>query len=478
MKYQSALLTDLYELTMIQGYLHYDYNPGVVFDMFFRRQPFNGGFTIFAGLEDLLKGLKSLSFSKDDLEYLAGLKIFSRPFLDYLADFRFKGDIYSVDEGFPVFPDEPLIRVHASLMEAQLIESYLLNVINFQSLIATKTARIYLASGKGTILEFGLRRAQGLDGAVSASRAAFIGGAAATSNTLAGKMFGIPVKGTMAHSWVMSFENELEAFEKYAEVYPDGCILLIDTYDTLGSGLVNAIKVGRRLSKKGHHNFGIRLDSGDLEYLSKKAREEMDKAGLPEAKISVSNELDENIIHQLLMNGAPIDYWGVGTNLVTANGDSALTGVYKLKAREKDGHFQPTIKVSNNPEKITNPGIKQVYRFYNGEGCPVADLMALADEELIPGRTFRFYHPRYLYRSMLVSECSRIEPLLSLKMKGGEISADQPDLKTIQQRCKENLDRIDSSYKRLINPHIYKVSISQKLRDLKIGMIEEYSSRR
>ncbi|KKL10808.1 hypothetical protein LCGC14_2552110, partial [marine sediment metagenome] len=270
MKHQSALLTDLYELTMIQGYLHYDYNPKVVFDMFFRRQPFNGGFTIFAGLEDLLKGLKTLSFSRSDLEYLAGLKIFSRAFLDYLVDFHFKGDIYSVDEGLPVFPDEPLIRVHASLIEAQLIESYLLNVINFQTLIATKTARIYLASGKGTILEFGLRRAQGLDGAVSASRAAFIGGAAATSNTLAGKIFGIPVKGTMAHSWVMSFENELEAFEKYAEVYPDECILLIDTYDTLGSGLVNAIKVGRRLLKEGHHNFGIRLDSGDLEYLSKK----------------------------------------------------------------------------------------------------------------------------------------------------------------------------------------------------------------
>jgi len=478
MKHHSALLTDLYELTMIQGYLHYNYNPRVVFDMFFRRQPFNGGFTIFAGLEDLLKGLKGLSFLKDDLEYLAGLKIFSQDFLDYLANFRFKGDIYSVDEGLPVFPDEPLIRVHASLIEAQLIESYLLNVINFQTLIATKTARIYLASGKGTILEFGLRRAQGLDGALSASRAAFIGGAAATSNTMAGKIFGIPVKGTMAHSWVMSFENELEAFEKYAEVYPDECILLIDTYDTLESGLVNAINVGRRLLKEGHHNFGIRLDSGDLEYLSKKVRAEMDKAGLPEAKISVSNELDENIIHQLLTEGAPIDYWGVGTNLVTAKGDSALTGVYKLKAREKDGRFQPTIKVSNNPEKITNPGIKQVYRFFNGQGSPIADLMALDDEELIPGRSYRFHHPRYLYRSMLVSKCSRIEPLLSLKMKGGEISADLPDLKTIQQRCKENLDRIDSSYKRLLNPHIYKVSISQKLRDLKVGMIKEYSSRR
>lgn len=474
MKNLSALLTDFYALTMAQGYFHFRHNPRVVFDMFFRRQPFGGGFAVFAGLEDLARGVREFHFTPEDLEYLESLGSFSGDFLSYLADFRFRGDIHAMEEGTPVFPDEPLIRVHAALIEAQLIESFLLNVINFQTLIATKTARIYLASGKGTVLEFGLRRAQGVDGALSAARAAFIGGAAATSNTLAARLFGIPVRGTMAHSWIMAFQDEREAFERYARLYPDGCILLVDTYDTLASGLENAVRVGLRLKESGHDNFGIRLDSGDLEYLSKRARARLDAAGLQGAKIAASNELDEGIIHQLVTDGAPIDIWGVGTHLVTAGGDAALTGVYKLAAREVDGAFRPAIKVTNNPEKVSNPGIKQVYRFYGEGQAPIADLLALEEERLEPGQVYHFYHPRYSYRSMRVEGYRGFEPLLSLKVKEGEPLGDFPSLKEIQGRTRRNLDRLDDTYKRLLNPHIYKVSLSEKLKDLKFRLIEEF----
>ncbi len=475
MRKPSALLTDFYELTMAQGYFQYRYNPRVVFDLFFRRPPFQGGFAVFAGLEEALKGIQELRFLPPDLDYLEGLGTFSREFLDYLAAFRFRGEIYAMEEGTLVFPDEPLLRVHATLIEAQLIESYLLNIINFQTLIATKAARIWLASGRGTVLEFGLRRAQGLDGALSAARAAFVGGASATSNTLAARLYGIPARGTMAHSWIMAFEDELEAFERYARLYPDGCILLVDTYDTLGSGLENAIRVGLRLKERGQLNFGIRLDSGDLEYLSKKARERLDAAGLPNAKIAASNELDEQIIHQLVTAGAPIDIWGVGTNLVTAAGDASLSGVYKLMAREHDGGWKPTIKVTNNPEKVSNPGIKQVHRFYGENDSPIADLLTLEEERLEPGRPYRFYHPRYSYRSMVIREYGRIEALLSRKMAEGRLIGDFPDLAQIQGRTRANLDRLDDTYKRLLNPHIYKVSLSERLKELKFRLIEEYS---
>jgi nicotinate phosphoribosyltransferase len=468
------MLTDFYELTMMQGYFLQEHNPKAAFEMFFRRAPFNGGFAVFAGLETLLKAVADFHFEAEDLDYLSEQKMFRKSFLDYLRDFRFRGEIQAMEEGILVFPSEPLIRVQAPLIEAQLLESLLLNVINFQTLVATKAARIYLASEGGEIFEFGMRRAHGVNGALAATRAAFIGGAAATSNTLAGKLFDIPVKGTMAHSWIMSFESELAAFEKYAEVYPDDCILLIDTYDTLKSGLENAIKVGQKLKEQGHDSFGVRLDSGDLEYLSKRVRERLDQAGLKNAKIAASNELDEGIIHQLITEQAPIDIWGVGTHLVTAKNDPALTGVYKLKAKEVDGKFVPTIKVSNNPEKISDPGIKQVNRFYNGTGCPIADLITLEEEELKVGPRYRFYHPRYPYRYLDVVDYQRIEPLLHPVMKDGEILVDFPDLKTIQQRTKDYLSGLDHTYKRLINPHVYKVSLSEKLKDLKFGMIAKY----
>ena len=472
-----TLLADYYEFSMMQGYFLHNENPPVVFDMFFRRQPFGGGFSIFAGLQTVLDLIGSLSFSADDLAYLEGLGSFRKEFLDYLAGFRFHGDVWAMPEGTLAFPSEPLVRVHASLIEAQLIESALLAILNFQTLIATKSARIRLAAHGGAVIEFGLRRAQGVDGALSASRAAYIGGAAATSNTLAGKLFGIPVRGTMAHSWIMAFPGEGEAFEKYAEIYPDGAVLLIDTYDTLGSGIENAIATGVRLKEQGHRGFGVRLDSGDLEYLSKKVRARLDAAGLADAQIIASNELDEHIIHQLITQGAPIDSWGVGTSLVTGAGDSALTGVYKIAARREGAEWIPTIKVSNNPEKVTNPGVKQVWRFSGPAGSPLADLICLEGEQMTSGRPYTFHHPMGDYRSFTLSDYDQMTPLLTLCMRSG-VAVQQPlPLAAIQARAHAELDRLDDTYKRLINPHVYKVSLSDGLNELKSRLIQKSLSR-
>jgi nicotinate phosphoribosyltransferase len=468
-----GLLTDFYELSMMQGYFLQMETPPVVFDMFFRRQPFGGGFSVFAGLADALDHVASLHFSADDISYLDSLG-FTRGFLDFLNKFRFTGDIFAMSEGEVVFPNEPIVRVHASLIEAQLVESALLNTLNFQTLIATKAARIALSANGGPVLEFGLRRAQGTDGSLSASRAAFIGGASATSNTLAGRLFGIPVRGTMAHSWVMAFRNEREAFEKYAEIYPEGCILLIDTYDTLGSGITNAVAVGKKLASRGHGGFGVRLDSGDLEYMAVKVRQRLDEAGLVDAKIVVSNELDEDIITQLVSRKAPIDVWGVGTHLVTGGGDPALTGVYKIAAKKRDVEWVPVMKISNNPEKTTNPGVKQVHRFYSGEGAPLADLISLEGEEVAAGRPHIFHHPGD-FRSFSLSEYGEIRPLLSKVMGGGKILGEPKSLIEAQQRARENLDSLDGTYKRLINPHLYKVSLSTGLKGLKQRLMNELS---
>jgi nicotinate phosphoribosyltransferase len=466
----SSLLTDFYELSMMQGFFLQKENPLAVFDVFFRRQPFGGGFAVFAGLADALSHIASLSFSAEEISYLEGLKAFRPEFLDFLSSFRFHGDVYSMQEGELVFPGEPLLRVHGSLIEAQLLESALLNVLNFQTLIATKAARISLASNGGAVLEFGLRRAQGFDGALSASRAAFIGGAVSTSNTLAGMHYGIPVRGTMAHSWIMAFPTELEAFEKYARTYPEGCILLIDTYDTLGSGIENAVRVGKKLIAAGHKGFGVRLDSGDLEYMSREVRARLDAAGLHEARIVVSNELDEHIIAQLVTRKAPIDIWGVGTHLVTAGGDPALTGVYKIAAKRPADKWIPTLKISNNPEKVTNPGIKQVWRFHNGNRAPIADLICLEEEKILTGKPYRFLHPGD-YRSFTLSEYKSVRPLLSQVMEGGKILKKPEPLADLQARVKENLRLLDDTYKRLINPHVYRVSLSEGLKTLKQRLI-------
>jgi len=469
----SALLTDLYELTMIQGYHHYDLNPQVVFDMFFRRQPFDGGYSVFAGLEDLLKTLEDLAFSESDLEYLDSLGQFRKDFLDFLKDFRFQGDVYAVPEGTLVFPQEPLVRIHGTLIEAQIVESLLLNIVNFQCLIATKTARVVHASDYGKVLEFGLRRAQGINGALAASRAAYIGGAGATSNTLAGKIYGIPVSGTMAHSWVMAFENELESFERYADLYPENTVLLVDTFDTLGSGLKNAIAVGKRLKERGA-SFGVRLDSGDIQYLSERVRRGLDDAGLEDAKIAVSNELNEQIIHQLVADGAPIDLWGVGTHLVTGGSHSSFSGVYKLAAKQEGGRFVPRLKLSDNPAKSTNPGVKQVYRFFDRNDAPMADLIAFDDEEIDPEKTHTFNHPLVDLRKFRLKASGRVEPLLKRVMREGRIEGALPTLSDIQERATSALRHLDPTYRRIINPHIYRVSITDQVKDTKASMLKEY----
>lgn len=459
---------------MVQGYHKYQENHDVVFDMFFRRQPFQGGFAIFAGLDDLVDRLEGFSFSSEDIDYLGSLGLFTREFLSFLADFRFSGEVFAVREGSVVFPGEPLIRVHASLIEAQLIEGMLLNTINFQTLIATKAARISVASNHGKVLEFGLRRAQGQDGAMSASRAAFIGGAVATSNALAGSRYGIPVRGTMAHSWIMAFEGEEESFQRYADLYPDTTILLIDTYSTLGSGIEAAISVGRRLKALGR-SFGVRLDSGDLEYLSKQVRRRLDAAGLEDATITASNELSEEIIHQLITSGSPIDSWGVGTKLVTGGHDSSLTGVYKLAAKG-NGELRPTIKVSNQPAKTTNPGLKQFYRFRDATGSPLADLITLDSEEIMEGRRYTFHHPDLSARRFEMAHYASIEPMLTLHMQDGRRLVPRKSLPEIQEHCRSSLDEFDMTYKRIINPHIYKVSLSNELASLKRELIDQYTT--
>ena len=471
----SALVTDFYELTMMQGYFLHKHNPRVVFDMFYRNNPFQGGYTIFTGVEELLSKLESLSFSDEDIAYLESLNTFDPSFIDYLRTYRFTGDVYSFDEGTPAFPGEPLIRVETTLIDAQLIESMLLNTVNFQTLIATKANRMVLATkGHGAIMEFGLRRAQGEDGAHAASRASFVGGTKVTSNTFAGKKYGIPVAGTMAHSWIMSFSSELEAFRHFADLYPDNCILLIDTYDTLGSGIEAAIQVGHEMRAKGK-KIGVRIDSGDLNYLTKAIRERLDNAGLEDASICVSNDLTEEIILTLVNDGAPIDSWGIGTHLVTGGTQSSLNGVYKLAAKEEDGEFIPTLKVSNSYEKTTNPGIKQVYRFFDKSGSALADLITLADEELESGRNYTFYHPFSTqdFFVMKKQNYSYMKPLLTKKIEKGHRLYPEIPLKDIQQNSAELLSHFDKSYKRLINPHIYKVSLSEKLRNLKTELILE-----
>ncbi|MGI6432278.1 MAG: nicotinate phosphoribosyltransferase [Sphaerochaetaceae bacterium] len=471
----SALSTDFYELTMMQGYLLSKNNPTVVFDMFYRSNPYNGGYVVFAGLEDLIRRIEHFTFSDGDIAYLASLHKFDSAFLDYLADFTFQGDIYSVPEGSVVFPGEPLIRVEAPITEAQIIEGMLLNTINYQSLIATKASRVYQATAGGRVMEFGLRRAQGPDGAFSASRAAFIGGVSATSNTLAGKVFDIPVAGTMAHSWVQLFDSELESFRSFAELYPDNCILLIDTYDTLHSGIENAIIVGQELKAKGH-SMGVRIDSGDLSYLSREIRKKLDQAGLEDTKIYVSNDLTEEIIETLVRDHVPIDSWGIGTHLVTGGSQSSLNGVYKLAAQKNKEHiWQPSMKISNSLEKATNPGRKQLWRFYDDEGQALADLVTLEDEEISVERDFVFYHPSFEtdFFTLKKGRYAKAVPLLSAVMLQGKRLHTPLQLTEIQQFAQSSLATLHGTYKRIINPHIYKVSLSKELKNLKTQLVIE-----
>ncbi|MDR1127881.1 MAG: nicotinate phosphoribosyltransferase [Treponema sp.] len=474
MENQSALFTDFYSLTMAQGYWKKRMNRRSVFEMFFRRQPFNGGFSVFAGLEPLIETVRGFSFSPEDIAYLRSLGMFEEAFLGYLKEFRFTGSLYAVDEGRIVFPHEPLVRIDGGLIECQILEGMLLNIVNFQSLIATKTARVWLAAGKGTVMEFGLRRAQGFDGAMSASRAAFIGGADGTSNVLAGKAYGIPVLGTMAHSWVMAFPSEEDAFDAYAEIYPDKTIFLIDTYATLKSGIRSAIKAGKKLAARGK-KFGVRLDSGDIHYLSVQARKMLDDAGLRDATIAVSNDLDEWIIQTLTNAGAPVDSWGVGTRMVTGGDDAAFSGVYKLVAKEDDsGRLVPAIKFSDNPEKTTIPGLKQVWRVRDANGFAVADVMAPDGETFEENARYAFWHPSADYRHFYHTLEGKAEPLLRLRLRDGGQVLPHPPLGEVRKLVKSDLEIFDSSYKRILNPHIYKVSVTENLRALKLELMKNY----
>ena len=468
-----ALLTDLYQLTMMAGYHGLEKTKQQsCFELFFRRLPFSGGFAVAAGLQTAVDYLQNLRFQDNDLEYLRSLGLFSESFLQWLKDFRFEGDVDALPEGELVFPGEPLLRVRAPLPQAQLVESALLNILNFQTLIATKAARIYLASKKAPILEFGLRRAQGVDGALSASRAAFIGGCEATSNVLSGRKYGIPVRGTHAHSWIMSFSSELEAFRAYANLYPDGCTLLVDTYDTLGSGVPNAVKVGLELAERGHELKGIRLDSGDLAYLSKRARAMLDEAGLNATKIIASNDLNEEVIADLIDQEARIDIWGVGTQLVTSHDQPALGGVYKLVAAEdENGKMQPRIKVSSNMEKITVPGIKQLYRAFSQDEKMLGDCLATVDETP-PTGFCTTYHPHYA-TGQLSLDAPVWRPLLQPVLRQGKVLLEEQPLSSLRQRFLNNLQALPLECQRRVNPHIYWVGLSANLRDLRDRLLEQ-----
>ena len=478
-----TLLTDLYELTMMQGYFkHKDRNETVIFDAFYRNNPCGGGYSIAAGLEQLIAYIKELHFSPEDIRYLDSLHLFEKDFLDYLADFHFSGDIYAIPEGTVIFPREPLVKVIAPIMEAQLVETAILNIINHQSLIATKAARVcYAARGDG-IMEFGLRRAQGPDAGIYGARAAVIGGCIGTSNVLCGQLFDVPVKGTHAHSWIMSFPDEYTAFKTYADLYPSACILLVDTYDTLKSGVPNAIRVFREMRKAGIPLtfYGIRLDSGDLAYLSKKARAMLDEAGFPDAVISASNDLDEYLIESLKAQGAAITSWGVGTNLITSKDNPAFGGVYKLAAvMGQDGEFIPKIKLSENTEKVTNPGNKTIYRVYEKDSGKIkADLICLV------GETFNEEDPLLLFdplepwkKTRLPGGSYNLRELLVPVFQKGKCCYESPKVMAIRDYCQKELSTLWDETKRFVNPHPIYVDLSQKLYDIKIALLDQMSEK-
>lgn len=466
-----TLLTDFYELTMMQGYFKNQSNKTVIFDAFYRNNPSGSGFAICAGLEQVIKYIKELNFDYEDIAYLRSLSIFEEDFLDYLAGFHFTGDIYAVPEGSVVFPMEPLVKVIAPIMEAQLIETAILNIINHQSLIATKASRVCFAAKGEPVMEFGLRRAQGPDAGTLGARAAVIGGCVGTSNVLCAKEFGIPALGTHAHSWIMSFPDELTAFRKYAELYSDNTTLLVDTYDTLRSGVPNAIKVFTELRDTGKmpKAYGIRLDSGDLAYLSKKARRMLDDAGFQNASICASSDLDEYLIDSLKTQGAAIDSWGVGTNLITSKDCPSFGGVYKLAAIQKDGEFVPKIKLSENTWKITNPGNKTIYRIYDKEtGKIKADLISLVDDCIDSTKSLMLFDPIATWKKTLLQPNTyEIREILIPIFKNGQCVYESPNVMEIQNYCKTELNTLWDETRRLINPQEVYVDLSQNLWNIK-----------
>ncbi len=471
------MLTDLYQLTMMYGYLKCGMEKKVsVFDLFYRKAACDSAYAIAAGLEQVIDFVNNLHFSDEDITYLRSLALFDEAFLQHLKEFEFTGEVYAVKEGTVIFPYEPIIRVKAPIMEAQLIETALLNLVNHQTLIATKASRVCYAAEGGSVLEFGLRRAQGPDAGIYGARAAIIGGCTSTSNVLTGELFGIPAKGTHAHSWVMSFPSEIDSFRAYADIFPDTCMLLVDTYDTLKSGVPNAIKVFEELRAKGHEPVGIRLDSGDLAYLSKKARVMLDNAGFHNAKIFASSDIDEWLIRDMKLQGAKIDVWGVGTKLITGDGCPALGGVYKLSAEIEDGRVIPKIKVSDNVEKITNPGYKKITRLYdNVSDKAVADLIMLDEEVIDESQPLVIFHPVDTWKRMRLTNYHTKELLIPVFIDGKQVY-DSPPLMDIQQYAEEDLSTFWDEIKRLINPQEYKVDLSYKLYDLKKSLLEQWAN--
>ena len=470
-KQDLTLLTDLYELTMMQGYYKKGQHETVVFDVFYRHNPCGNGYSVCAGLDQVIDYIKNLNFTYEDVDYLRSLHIFDDDFLQYLSGFHFTGDIYAIPEGSVVFPKEPLLKVIAPIMEAQLVETTILNLINHQSLIATKTSRVVYAADGDRIMEFGLRRAQGPDAGLYGARAAIIGGCVGTSNVLAGQLFDVPVMGTHAHSWIMTFPDEYTAFKYYAELYPDNCTLLVDTYDTLKSGVPNAIRVFQEFKDAGKplKKYGIRLDSGDLAYLSKKARKMLDEAGFPDASICASNDLDEYLLHDLKAQGAAINSWGVGTHLITSKDCPSFGGVYKLSAiKNENGEFIPKIKVSESAEKITNPHFKKVYRFFDENGKAVADYVCIHDEQLDTENpiTITIFDPLATWKKCTLENVYAKEMLKPIFQKGKLVYA-LPNIHDIRKHCKEQVDTLWDEVKRFENPHNYYVDLSQKLWDIK-----------
>ena len=475
-----TLLTDFYELTMMQGYFKTGKNPRVVFDAFYRRNPDEGGYAICCGLDQVIDYVKRLTFSEEDIDYLRSTGTFDEDFLEYLRNFHFSGDIYAIPEGTVVFPREPLVKIIAPIMEAQLMETAILNIINHQSLIATKAARVCYAAQGGAVMEFGLRRAQGPDAGTYGARAAVIGGCCGTSNVLTGQLFDVPVLGTHAHSWIMSFPDEFEAFKTYAQLYPDNCTLLVDTYDTIRSGVPNAIRTFRYMKEQGIplKKYGIRLDSGDLAYMSKRARKMLDDAGFPDATITASSDLDEYLIQSLMAQRAAINSWGVGTNLITSKDTPAFGGVYKLAALEdENGNLVPKIKLSDNTEKITNPGNKKIYRIYDKDFHKIrADLICLVDEEFDPANDLILTDPKETWKkTKLKGGTYDMRELLQPIFLNGECVYESPTVMEMRDVCTREKESLWDETKRFVNPHEMYVDLSDKLFKLKSELLEEMS---
>ena len=470
-----TMLTDFYELTMSKGYLDCGLeHTYAYFDLFFRSVPEDGGFAIMAGVEQMIDYLKTLQFTEDDLDYLASLKTFDSHFLDYLRNFKFTCDIWAIPEGTPIFPNEPIVKVRGPIIQAQMIETMLLVTINHQSLIATKTSRIIRAAKGHPVFEFGARRAQGYDAAVLGARAAYIAGVSGTSCTMCGEQFGIPILGTMAHSWVQTFPTEYEAFAAYARSFPDNTVLLVDTYNVVKSGLPNAIRVAKDiLEPMGHRLRGIRIDSGDLTYLTLKAREMLDRAGLEDCRITVSNALDEYIIRDLISQGAAIDSFGVGERLITSRAEPVFGGVYKLSAIEQDGKILPRMKFSENTGKITNPGNKEVWRFYDlATGNAMADLITVAGEVIQENEPYEIFDPFHTWKRKVLTNF-RVRQLLEPVFVAGKLVYQRVPIEETRMTCARELDHLWESLKRFENPQTYYVDLSQKLWDIKDQLLHE-----